>query len=237
MLELKNVNSGYGAHQILYDISMEMKKEDITVIIGPNGSGKTTLMRTIMGLLDVYSGIIKFNGQDLVGMPTNKIVKLGVSYIPQRDNLFENLTVKENLMLGGYLLSKEEREERMEEVLSLFPVLARKDYINRKANRLSGGERKMLAIAKGLMKKPQLILLDEPTEGLMPKLTMEVYDKIRQIHEETDVQIIMTEEKAAFALELGDYAFLLVSGKVQDHGDAKKMLDDPDLREKYFGIL
>jgi len=162
MLELKNVNSGYGAHQILYDISMEMKKEDITVIIGPNGAGKTTLMRTIMGLLDVYSGIIKFNGQDLVGMPTNKIVKLGVSYIPQRDNLFENLTVKENLMLGGYLLSKEEREERMEEVLSLFPVLARKDYINRKANRLSGGERKMLAIAKGLMKKPQLILLDEP---------------------------------------------------------------------------
>ena len=237
MLELKNVNSGYGAHQILYDISMEMTKEDITVIIGPNGAGKTTLMRTIMGLLDVYSGIIKFNGQDLVGMPTNKIVKLGVSYIPQRDNLFENLTVKENLMLGGYLLSKEEREERMEEVLSLFPVLARKDYINRKANRLSGGERKMLAIAKGLMKKPQLILLDEPTEGLMPKLTMEVYDKIRQIHEETDVQIIMTEEKAAFALELGDYAFLLVSGKVQDHGDAKKMLDDPDLREKYFGIL
>ena len=237
MLELKNVNSGYGAHQILYDISMEMKKEDITVIIGPNGAGKTTLMRTIMGLLDVYSGIIKFNGQDLVGMPTNKIVKLGVSYIPQRDNLFENLTVKENLMLGGYLLSKEEREERMEEVLSLFPVLARKDYINRKANRLSGGERKMLAIAKGLMKKPQLILLDEPTEGLMPKLTMEVYDKIRQIHEETDVQIIMTEEKAAFALELGDYAFILVSGKVQDHGDAKKMLDDPDLREKYFGIL
>ena len=194
-------------------------------------------MRTIMGLLDVYSGIIKFNGQDLVGMPTNKIVKLGVSYIPQRDNLFENLTVKENLMLGGYLLSKEEREERMEEVLSLFPVLARKDYINRKANRLSGGERKMLAIAKGLMKKPQLILRDEPTEGLMPKLTMEVYDKIRQIHEETDVQIIMTEEKAAFALELGDYAFILVSGKVQDHGDAKEMLDDPDLREKYFGIL
>ncbi|RLI13470.1 ABC transporter ATP-binding protein [Candidatus Bathyarchaeota archaeon] len=237
MLEIENVNSGYGAHQILYDVSMKMKKEDITVIIGPNGAGKTTLMRTIMGLVDVYSGTIKFNGQDLVGMSTNKIVKLGVSYIPQRNNLFENLTVKENLMLGGYLLSKGEREARMEEVLSLFPVLARKDYINRKANRLSGGERKMLAIAKGLMKKPKLILLDEPTEGLMPKLTMEVYDKVREIHEETDVQIIMTEEKAAFALELGDYAFLLVSGKVQEHGDAKKMLDDPDLREKYFGIL
>ena len=237
MLELKNVNSGYGSHQILYDVSMEMKKEDITVIIGPNGAGKTTLMRTIMGLVNIYSGTIKFNGQNLVNMPTNKIVKMGVSYVPQRDNLFENLTVKENLLLGGYLLSKDEREARMEEVLSLFPVLARKDYINRKANRLSGGERKMLAIAKGLMKKPKLMLLDEPTEGLMPKLTMEVYDKIREIHEETNVQIVMTEEKATFALELGDYAFLLVSGRVQEYGDARKMLEDPNLREKYFGIL
>ncbi|MCD6592946.1 ABC transporter ATP-binding protein [Candidatus Bathyarchaeota archaeon] len=237
MLELKNVNSGYGSHQILYDVSMEMKKEDITVIIGPNGAGKTTLMRTIMGLVNVYSGTIKFNGQNLVNMPTNKIVKMGVSYVPQRGNLFENLTVKENLMLGGYLLSKDDREAHMEEVLSLFPVLARKDYINRKANRLSGGERKMLAIAKGLMKKPKLMLLDEPTEGLMPKLTMEVYDKIREIHEETNVQIVMTEEKATFALELGDYAFLLVSGRVQEYGDARKMLEDPNLREKYFGIL
>ena len=237
MLELKNVNSGYGSHQILYDVSMEMKKEDITVIIGPNGAGKTTLMRTIMGLVNVYSGTVKFNGQNLVNVPTNKIVKMGVSYVPQRDSLFENLTVKENLMLGGYLLSRDEREARMEEVLTLFPVLARKDYINRKANRLSGGERKMLAIAKGLMKKPKLMLLDEPTEGLMPKLTMEVYDKIREIHEETNVQIVMTEEKATFALELGDYAFLLVSGKVQEYGDAKKMLEDPNLREKYFGIL
>ena len=237
MLELKNVNSGYGSHQILYDVSMKMKKEDITVIIGPNGAGKTTLMRTIMGLVNIYSGTIKFNGQNLVNMPTNKIVKMGVSYVPQRDSLFENLTVKENLLLGGYLLSKDEREARMEEVLSLFPVLARKDYINRKANRLSGGERKMLAIAKGLMKKPKLMLLDEPTEGLMPKLTMEVYDKIREIHEETNVQIVMTEEKATFALELGDYAFLLVSGRVQEHGAAKRMLEDPNLREKYFGIL
>jgi len=237
MLELKNVNSGYGSHQILYDVSMEMKKEDITVIIGPNGAGKTTLMRTIMGLVNVYSGTVKFNGQNLVNVPTNKIVKMGVSYVPQRDSLFENLTVKENLMLGGYLLSRDEREARMEEVLTLFPVLARKDYINRKANRLSGGERKMLAIAKGLMKKPKLMLLDEPTEGLMPKLTMEVYDKIREIHEETNVQIVMTEEKATFALELGDYAFLLVSGRVREHGDAKRMLEDPNLREKYFGIL
>ncbi|MCD6089296.1 ABC transporter ATP-binding protein [Candidatus Bathyarchaeota archaeon] len=236
-MELKNVNSGYGSHQILYDVSMEMKKEDITVIIGPNGAGKTTLMRTIMGLVNVYSGTVKFNGQNLVNVPTNKIVKMGVSYVPQRDSLFENLTVKENLMLGGYLLSRDEREARMEEVLTLFPVLARKDYINRKANRLSGGERKMLAIAKGLMKKPKLMLLDEPTEGLMPKLTMEVYDKIREIHEETNVQIVMTEEKATFALELGDYAFLLVSGRVQEHGDAKRMLEDPNLREKYFGIL
>ncbi|HDD68991.1 MAG TPA: ABC transporter ATP-binding protein [Candidatus Korarchaeota archaeon] len=237
MLQLKNVNSGYGTRQILYDLSMNVKKGSITVIIGPNGAGKTTLLRTIMGLIDIYSGEILFEGKNIVGMPTNKIVRLGVSYIPQRNNIFEELTVRENLLMGGYLLKKDEREARMEEVLELFPVLGRKDYINRKASRLSGGERRMLALAKGLMKKPKLILLDEPTEGLMPKLTMEVYDKIKEIHQETGAQIIMTEEKAQFALELGDDAFLLVSGQIQDHRSAKEMLNDPDLREKYFGIL
>ncbi|RLG42160.1 MAG: ABC transporter ATP-binding protein [Thermoproteota archaeon] len=216
---------------------MNVKKGSITVIIGPNGAGKTTLLRTIMGLIDIYSGEILFEGKNIVGMPTNKIVRLGVSYIPQRNNIFEELTVRENLLMGGYLLKKDEREARMEEVLELFPVLGRKDYINRKASRLSGGERRMLALAKGLMKKPKLILLDEPTEGLMPKLTMEVYDKIKEIHQETGAQIIMTEEKAQFALELGDDAFLLVSGQIQDHRSAKEMLNDPDLREKYFGIL
>lgn len=237
VLQLKNVNSGYGTRQILYDLSMNVKKGSITVIIGPNGAGKTTLLRTIMGLIDIYSGEILFEGKNIVGMPTNKIVRLGVSYIPQRNNIFEELTVRENLLMGGYLLKKDEREARMEEVLELFPVLGRKDYINRKASRLSGGERRMLALAKGLMKKPKLILLDEPTEGLMPKLTMEVYDKIKEIHQETGAQIIMTEEKAQFALELGDDAFLLVSGQIQDHRSAKEMLNDPDLREKYFGIL
>jgi len=236
MLELKNINSGYERHQVLFDVSMHMKKESITIIIGPNGAGKTTLFRTIMGLTNIYSGSILFDGQDITGMPTNKIVKLGVSYVPQRGSFFEKLTVKENLLLGGYLLKRDEREAQMEEVLTLFPVLARRDYINRKASRLSGGERRMLAIAMGLMKKPKLMLLDEPTEGLMPKLTMEVYDKIQKILEETGAQIVMTAEKAQLSLELGDEAFLLVSGRIHDHRDAKKMLKDPRLREKYFGI-
>jgi len=236
MLELKNLNSGYGRHQVLFNISMNMKKDSIIVIIGPNGAGKTTLFRTIMGLTNIYSGTISFDGRDITGMPTNKIVRLGVSYVPQRGSFFEKLTVKENLLMGGYLLKKDDREALMEEVLKLFPVLARRDYINRKASRLSGGERRMLAMAMGLMKKPKSILLDEPTEGLMPKLTMEVYDKIQKIRKETGAQIVMTAEKAQLSLELGDEAFLLVSGQIQDHRDAKEMLNDPDLREKYFGI-
>ncbi|HIE23584.1 MAG TPA: ABC transporter ATP-binding protein [Candidatus Korarchaeota archaeon] len=237
MLELRNVNSGYGARHILYDISMDLRGDEITVIIGPNGAGKTTLLRTIIGLVKIYSGEILINGKNIVGMPTNKIVRLGISYIPQRDNIFEGLTVRENLMMGGYLLSKEEKKRRMEEVLSLFPVLGRRDYFNRRANKLSGGERKMLALARGLMKKPMVILMDEPTEGLMPKLTMEVYEKIKEIRMETRAKIIMTEEKAQFALELGDDAYLLVSGRVLDHRRAKEMINDPELREKYFGIL
>jgi len=236
MLELKNLNSGYGKHQVLFNVSMNMKKDSIIIIIGPNGAGKTTLFRTIMGLTNIYSGKISFDGRDITGMPTNKIVRLGVSYVPQRGSFFEKLTVKENLLMGGYLLKKDDREALMEEVLKLFPVLARRDYINRKASRLSGGERRMLAIAMGLMKKPKSILLDEPTEGLMPKLTMEVYDKIQKIRKETGAQIIMTAEKAQLSLELGDEAFLLVSGQIQGHRNAKDMLNDPDLREKYFGI-
>lgn len=236
MLELKNINAGYGKHQVLFNVSMRMKKGSITIVIGPNGAGKTTLFRTIMGLTNIYSGEIIFNGQTLNDMKTNEIVRLGVSYVPQRGSFFERLTVKENLLLGGYLLERDEQEARMEEVLTLFPVLARRDYINRKASRLSGGERRMLALAIGLMKKPKLILLDEPTEGLMPKLTMEVYEKIRQIHEETGVQIVMTAEKAELSLELGDEAFLLVGGQIRSHGNAKKMLKDPQLKEKYFGV-
>jgi len=236
MLELKNVNSGYGRHHVLFDISMRMEKGNITVIIGPNGAGKTTLFRTIMGLTNIYSGKILFDGDDITNMQTNSIVKLGISYVPQRENFFENLTVKENLTLGGYLLGRDEREAHMKEVLELFPVLARKDYINRKASMLSGGERRMLALAMGLMKKPKLMLLDEPTEGLMTKLAMEVYDKIRRIHEDAEVQIVMTAEKARLSLELGDDAYILANGQIREHKDAKEMLKDPDLEAKYFGI-
>ena len=236
MLELRNVNSGYGRHHVLFDISMRMKKENITVIIGPNGAGKTTLFRTIMGLTNIYSGRILFDGYDITNMQTNSIVKLGISYVPQRENFFENLTVKENLMLGGYLLGRDEREAQMRDVLELFPVLARRDYINRKASMLSGGERRMLALAMGMMKKPKLMLLDEPTEGLMPKLAMEVYDKIRRIHEDAGVQIVMTAEKARLSLELGDDAYILTNGQIREHKDAKEMLKDPDLEAKYFGI-
>lgn len=236
MLELKNINSGYGKHQVLFNVSMNMRKGGIVIIVGPNGAGKTTLFRTIMGLTDIYSGTINFNGYNITGMQTNKIVKLGISYVPQRSSFFENLTVKENLLLGGYLLNEGERNSLMKDVLELFPVLARKDYINRKASGLSGGERRMLALAMGLMKKPRLLLLDEPTEGLMPKLTIEVHEKIREIHEETNTQIIMTAEKAELALNLGDEAFLLVSGQIRDHRSTKEMLSDPSLKEKYFGI-
>lgn len=236
MLDLRNVNAGYGMHQVLFDISMNLKEGGITIIIGPNGAGKTTLFRTIMGLTNIYSGTILFNEHDITNLKTNKIVKLGISYVPQRSSFFENLTVKENLLLGGYILREDERFSLMKEVLELFPVLARKDYINRKANRLSGGERRMLAIAMGLMKKPKLLLLDEPTEGLMPKLTIEVYKKIREIHEEMGTQIVMTAEKAQLSLEIGDEAFLLVSGQIRDHRTTQEMLKDPALREKYFGI-
>jgi branched-chain amino acid transport system ATP-binding protein len=221
---------------VLFDVSMNANKEDITVIVGPNGAGKTTLFRTILGLINVYSGDVTLNSHNLRSLPTNRIVKLGVSYVPQRESFFENLTVKENLTLGGYLLDKDEDEKIMEEVFQIFPALKRRDYINKKANKLSGGERRMLSIAMGLMKKPQLLLLDEPTGGLMPSIAMTIFEKINEIHK-SGTQVLMTEEKAEIALENGDKAYLLVNGQTSVHGDAKKMLKDPELRDKYFGLV
>jgi len=236
LLSLKNVNSGYGHIQVLFDVSINAKKEDITVIVGPNGAGKTTLFRTILGLINVYSGDVTLNGQNLRSLPTNRIVKLGVSYVPQRESFFETLSVKENLTLGGYLLDKDEDEKIMEEVFQIFPVLKRKDYINKTASKLSGGERRMLSIAMGLMKKPQLLLLDEPTGGLMPKIAIAIFEKINEIHE-SGTQVLMTEEKAEIALENGDTAYLLVNGQTSVHGDAKELLKDSELRDKYFGLV
>ncbi len=234
MLEIQEVNAGYGKLHVLFDINAEMKKKDITVIVGPNGSGKSTLLKTVMGITQVYSGEILFNKKRILGLPPHAVTKLGVAYLPQVDNVFANLKVSENLLMAGYVLRRQEAKQRAKEVLDDFPVL--KGYVGRRAGTLSGGERQMLAMAMAMMRRPQIMLFDEPTGSLAPKMAFEVLDKIVKLRDNYGMTLVMAEQNARRALEQGDKAILLVSGRVTYEGDSQELLKHPDLGQVYLGV-
>ncbi len=234
VLEIRNLYSGYGKLQVLFDINMDVKEGSITVVVGPNGAGKTTLLNTIAGLTTVYRGSIKYYGEEIVGISPHKIAKMGISYLLQMKNVVSNLTVRENLVLGGYLLPKDEVDKRIEEVLELFPRL--KEFIERKAGTLSGGERRMLAIAMALMRRPKLLLLDEMSTDLAPILVKMMMKKVVELRDELDLTILLVEQNAKQALEIGDYAYLLVSGEIRYEGDPKELLEHPEFAQLYLGV-
>ncbi|MCD6503982.1 ABC transporter ATP-binding protein [Candidatus Bathyarchaeota archaeon] len=234
MLKIENLNAGYKDIQVLFDVSLNVGEEEICVLVGPNGSGKSTLLKTVMGLTQIYSGEIRFNGETITGLPPHKITKLGIAYLPQIDNVFSNLKVKENLWMAGYILEERTLKERVEEVLEDFPIL--KDYLNRRAGTLSGGERQMLAMAMAMMRRPKIMLFDEPTGNLAPKIAVQVLNKIAELREKYGVTIILAEQNAKKALELGDRAILLVSGRVKFEGKSRDLLSHPELGKIYLGI-
>ena len=234
MLELKGVNAGYGKVHVLFDVTTDVKRREITVLVGPNGSGKSTLLKTILGITKIYSGSILLEGKDVTGLPPHIITRMGVAYLPQVNNVWANLKVKENLLMAGYTLSKEELKERVKEVLGDFPIL--KGYLNRRAGSLSGGERQMLAMAMALIRRPRIMLFDEPTGSLAPKVAMEVLNKVVSLRDDYGITILLAEQNARRALECGDRAILLVSGKVAYEGGSKELLEHPQLGEVYLGI-
>ncbi len=211
-----------------------MKDKDITVIVGPNGSGKSTLLKTIMGITQVYSGKILFNGRNIQGLPPHVVTRLGIAYLPQVDNVFANLKVKENLLMAGYSLGRNEAKERAQEVLGEFPFL--KGYLNRRAGTLSGGERQMLAMAMAMMRRPKIMLFDEPTGSLAPKMAIEVLDKIVKLRDDHGITLVLAEQNARRALEHGNEAILLVSGKVMYEGNSQELLKHPELGQVYLGV-
>ena len=204
------------------------------MLVGPNGSGKSTLLKTIMGITRTYSGRIIFNGNNIVGLQPHIVTKLGIAYLPQVSNVFANLTVSENLLMAGYVLGKKEAKERAEEVLEDFPVL--KGYLKRKAGTLSGGERQMLAMAMAMMRRPRIMLFDEPTASLAPKIAMEVLNRIVNLRDNYEITVVLAEQNARRALEHGDRAVLLVSGRIAYQGDPKELLAHEDLGKVYLGI-
>jgi len=228
------INSGYGRFQVLFDVSFNVYENEILVVVGPNGSGKSTLLKTVFGLTTIYSGSIIYKGREVTGLPPHVKARIGIAYLPQTDNVFSELTVRENLMMAAYTLDESEAKDRVEEVLNLYPVL--RDRLMYKAKSLSGGERQMLALAMTLVRRPDIIMLDEPTANLAPVVARHLLKKISMLRDEMNKTVILVEQNARAALELGDRALLMVSGRVSYEGFARDLLKDVDLGKRYLGL-
>lgn len=235
MIEIDNVVAGYSAEvDILKGISLEVARSEIVTLLGPNGCGKSTLLKTIAGQLLPRSGQVKLNGQNRSQMPIfRKIRECSLGFVPQTENIFSNLTVRENLQVGGHYMSTPACKSRMDELYAHYPVLARKD--RSAASSLSGGERQILALARALMPSPELLLLDEPSAGLSPKVLQEVFDAIVQIREKEKVTILMVEQNAMEAMRMSDRAYILSMGTVALTGTTEALMHDPQVRELYLG--
>lgn len=234
MIETKELNAGYGKIHVLYDVNLIARPKEITVIVGPNGSGKSTLLKSIMGLTTIYSGSIVFENRDVTTMPPHERARIGIAYLPQLESTFSNLTVKENMVMAGYILEEDEYKDRLEMALNVFPIV--KKYWNKKVKYLSGGERQMVAMAMALLRKPKVMMFDEPTAHLAPKITFQVLSKIIELRDVLGLTIILVEQSARKALEIGDRAYLLVSGRTIFEGGAKELLEHPELGKLYLGI-
>jgi len=233
MLEIENLTSGYGKLIVLHDLSLKVYNQEILAIIGPNGSGKSTLIKSIYGIADVFKGKIVFNGREITHLRPDEITKMGVSYIPQINNVFSNLTVEENLKMGAYIRTdKSKIKDNIEKLYQLFPSL--RERRKQKAKTLSGGERQMLAIARGLMVNPKALMLDEPTAGLAPKLVTELLKKIVEIRE-SGVTILLVEQHAEKALQIADRGIILIAGRKVFDEDVKTLLSREDISEVFLG--
>ena len=235
ILEVDNVYSGYGETEILHGVSIEIYENEIVTIIGPNGCGKSTLMKTIFGLLRATSGNINFLIDDKLtsinNFDTENLIKQGLSYVPQSDNVFPSLTIEENLEMGSFI-QEEGMTESIESMYDLFPIL--KEKRNDPASQLSGGQRQMLAFARAMMLKPRLIILDEPSAGLAPNLVSSVFETILTIHK-AGVAVLMVEQNAKAALERSNRGYVLATGENRADGTGKSLLKNKEIASLYLG--
>ena len=232
MLELSGINVRYGATQVLWDVSISVGEGEVVAVMGPNGSGKSTVLKVAMGLKRPSGGRVVFNGGDLTQAPATKRVGAGMSIVLERRRLFPRMSVRENIDVGGFVLPRTEIRRQMEWVLSLFPEL--RPHMDATAGRLSGGQQQMTAIARGLMAKPRLLLMDEPLLGLSPALQKRVFALMREINSQ-GVAILFNEQNAKLSFELSHRGYLLESGRVVLTGSGTQMLDHPEIRRVYLG--
>ena len=232
VLEIKNLEGGYGSVQILYGIDMYVDEGEFVTIIGPNGCGKSTLIKTIFGSATFYSGGVEYLEQDVSGWRTDRLVNLGIAYVPQVDNVFPSLSVLENLQMGGNSIPRILLNERIERSLEMFPDLRNREYDL--AASLSGGERQMLAISRALISDPKFLLLDEPTAALSPLYQQQIIESIDSLRE-VGITILIVEQNARLSLARSDRGYIMSNGKVVHSGDASHILTDPEIGEYFLG--
>ena len=234
MLKVNNLESGYGLVQVLWKATLEVKRGLITALLGSNGAGKTTLLRTILGTVRPLRGQVVYEEKDVTYLPPHEKVRQGLVLVPEGRHLFVNMTVRENLIMGAY--HKEAlryREQSLDSVYALFPRL--KERGAQRAGTLSGGEQQMLTIARGLMSKPKLMMLDEPSQGLAPKLVREVFTAIEKMRKEANLTIILVEQSVDYALGICDYAYIIHEGQVKAAGTPDEVKRS-EVREAYLGV-
>jgi branched-chain amino acid transport system ATP-binding protein len=233
MLEVERINFAYGVQQALWGVSLRVSEGEFVALVGSNGAGKTTLMRIISGLLTPSSGQVQFGGRSLVALPTHRICEMGVIHIPEGRKLFPQMTVRENLEIGAYSPALRRRGENLERVFRLFPIL--KEREKQDAGTLSGGEQQMLAIGRGLMSSPKLLILDEPTLGLAPKLAASLLDTLKTLNDE-GITILLVSQEVTHALQLAQRAYVLENGRNVLEGTGTALLQDAQIRTAYLGL-
>ena len=233
ILRLEDVAAGYGGAPIVSGVSLSVGPGEVVAVIGPNGAGKSTLLKAVTGRLPVMTGTVTFKERDITNIRAHLLARIGMGYVPQTKDVFDTLTVTENLEMGGYLLTKQQVATRIEGALATFPAL--ESARSRTAGKLSGGERKMLAMARVLMLEPAVLVLDEPTSNLSPEMSRSVLrDQVRRLADR-GTAVLLVEQKAFEALGVSDWAYIMVGGRIEIAGPAGEILDRPDIREVFLG--
>lgn len=232
-LRVEGITAGYGGAPIIEQVSIKAHRGAITAIVGPNGAGKSTLLKAVAGLIRLTAGRIFVEGKEITGQPAEKVVRRGIAYVPQVENTFPDLTIRENLDMGGYIRTSGVRE-RIEQLFEFFPDL--KASAHRRASTLSGGQRTMLALARGLMVDPAVLILDEPSVGLSPRFQGVIWERIEQIRA-TNVAIVIVEQNTRETLRHAQWAYVLVLGKNRLEGTGRDLLEDPEVVNLYVGRL
>ncbi|WPB56267.1 ABC transporter ATP-binding protein [Xylophilus sp. GOD-11R] len=234
LLDVSNLTAGYSGLVAISDISINVKEGEIVVVAGANGAGKSTLLQSLVGMVKPRSGQVTFGGERIETLPGHQIAARGLAFVPESKRLFPRLTVADNLRLGSYLHRKKaDREAPLEMVFKLFPRL--KERLAQRAETLSGGEQQMLAISRALMTRPRLLMLDEPSQGIMPKLVDEIFDAVLAIRQ-AGVTVLLVEQRLAESLQIAERAYVLQTGRVTLAGSAAEVRDNPEVRKAYLGI-